>query len=205
MGTRITKTAAVALPLGKSMTDGEITGLEIRKSKRSGVTVGQFRYRFGGKQRYLRLGELGPLSVDQLRALAKQAAYAVAQGRDPAGERDAQQAEAQDIVAVVCETYLRRRNPRTADEIRRCFERHVFPRFGNWSVHSLTKRDLIRMVDEVADSHGRVMADRTYQYTAAALRWWEAGEWRSGFHGSDRERVAAGRNDNRARADARLG
>ena len=64
-----------------------------------------------------------------------------------------------------------RPNLRSAGEVERVFRNYVRPRIGSRSVYDLRRRDIIDMLDNVADSNGPVQADRVLAHLRKAFNW----------------------------------
>lgn len=123
-------------------------------------------YRCGGKQRRLSLEP--PYPALTLAAARKQAGDALAllsKGEDPAAakaETKAQTRRAPDTVASVVDLFLRRgleakkRAPRYVEETARTFRNHVLPSWGEREIGTITRRDVIELLDAIADGESRV-------------------------------------------------
>ena len=61
---------------------------------------------------------------------------------------------------------------RSADEYESAFKRLVKPRIGKLGVYEVRRSHIIRMLDEIEDRHGPVMADRTLAYVRKAFNWY---------------------------------
>ena len=156
------------------MSDSEIRGFVARRLPSGTVTYG-YRYRDrGGRQRWLPLGLHGSITPDQARELAKQRAGEVAGGRDPAVERaDIRVAAASTVDALLDEFLARhvRGKLRSANEIERTFNVYVRPRLGAKSIYDLKRNDVVKLLDQIEDKNGPVMADRTFAYVRKAFNW----------------------------------
>jgi integrase len=175
MSAKITKRTVDALAPGAIIADSEIKGFVARRRPSGAVSYG-FRYRNqAGKQRWLALGLHGRITPDEARGLAKRAAGDVAHGRDPQGERTGARAAAAVTVNKVLDGYLIRsigaRKLRSAPEISSIFDRLVRPRLGEKSIYTLTRTDVLDLLDQVEDERGPVMADKTLDYVRAAFAW----------------------------------
>ena len=110
--------------------DAGYPGLALRVSY-GGRRAWTFFYRAGGKQRRMTLGSFPALGLAEAREAWREARAAVEAGRDPAGEKAEAKRQEPDTVERVARQFIekwhRPRN-RTADEVARMFERHVFPR-----------------------------------------------------------------------------
>jgi integrase len=178
---KITKASVDALAQGEILADTEVKGFVVRRLPSGVVTYG-LRYRAGGRQRWLALGVHGRITPAKARQLAKKGAGAVADARDPVGEREAErdQAEANKASTVnrllddFLKLYVRKEDEelRTADEIERTFTKYVRPRIGDKSIYEIRRGDIVDMLDEIETNHGSVMADRTLGRVRKAMNWW---------------------------------
>ena len=174
---KITKAAVDALKVGDFLADTEVKGFVARRLPSGAVTYG-LRYRVAGKQRWFALGLHGRVTPDKARRLAKRGAGEVAENRDPAGERVAEEAKAKaasaSTVDVLLDAFLDRhvrKNLRCADEVERIFNKYVRPRIGGMSIYELRRRDIVEMLDVIEDENGPVMADRTLAHVRKAFNW----------------------------------
>jgi|EndMetStandDraft_5_1072996.scaffolds.fasta_scaffold140865_2 hypothetical protein len=90
---KITKTRVDALRPGDVLADSEVKGFVVRRLPSGAISYG-LRYRVAGRQRSLALGLHGRITPHGARKLAKKKAGEVADDRDPARERQAEQAQA---------------------------------------------------------------------------------------------------------------
>ena len=174
---KITKAAVDALEVGDFLADTEVKGFVARRLPSGVITYG-LRYRVAGRQRWLALGLHGRVTPDKARRLAKKGAGEVAENRDPAGERVAEEAKAKaasaSTVDVLLDAFLDRhvrKNLRRADEVERVFNKYVRPRIGSRSIYELRRRDVVDMLDAIEDENGPVMADRTLAHVRKAFNW----------------------------------
>jgi integrase len=63
---------------------------------------------------------------------------------------------------------------RSAATIRSAFDRLVIPAIGGLGIYDVRRSDVATMLDDIADSSGAVMADRTLAYVRKAFRWFAA-------------------------------
>ena len=174
---KITKAAVDALKAGDILADTEVKGF-VARCLPSGVVTYGLRYRVAGKQRWLALGLHGRVTPDKARRLAKKGAGEVAVNRDPAGEREAEDARAKaasaNTVNVLLDAFLERhvrKNLRSAGEVERVFNKYVRPRIGDKSIYQLRRGDIVEMLDAIEDENGPVMADRTLAHVRKAFNW----------------------------------
>jgi integrase len=126
-------------------------------------------YRFGGEQRRLTIDPPYPaLSLADARRQAGDALQLIAHGKDPGQQKAETMAEAArkaDTVKSVADSFISRhlegkkRAARYVTETRRNFDNHVLPRWGARDIKSITRRDVIEMLDDIAD-HGTQLKDK---------------------------------------------
>jgi integrase len=61
---------------------------------------------------------------------------------------------------------------RSADEYESAFKRLVKPRIGKLGIYEVRRSHIIKMLDEIEDINGPVMADRTLAYVRRAFNWY---------------------------------
>lgn len=145
----------------------ERSGLRVRVGPQRKAWICLYR-RTDGVQRRLTLGAYPALSVSAARAAHAAARDAAAKGGDPAGEKVAtreaeKQAETVDDLAA---DYLTRhaevhKRASSAAEDRRILDKDVLPKWGTRKAASITRRDVIELLDGIADRGAGVMANRT--------------------------------------------
>jgi integrase len=152
-------------------------------------------YRFGGKQKRLTLGTYPAMSLAESRAAVTQAQLQIRVGVDPAAVIQAgkeRAARAPDTMANVVEQFIRldldrrKRAPRYIADTRRIFHNHVLPRWANRDIKSITRRDVIELLDAVVDAGttvkgadgrrrklpgGPIIANRTLAAVRALFNW----------------------------------
>ena len=156
--------------------DSECHGLHLKVTP-AGKKVFLVYYRTKGAsslQRRYKLGDYGALTVQQARERARGVLNAVSQGQDPALERarDRQRLNHDRVDGLVAE-FIEKHvvHTRSAAETERIFERDVLPRFGSRSVHTVTKRDIVSMLEAIADRGSPIMANRTLAATRKFFNW----------------------------------
>ncbi len=136
---------------GYILFDSELPGFAARILP-SGNRYYIIQYNFGRKKRRVTLGRHGVLTAEKARRRALVLLAAVQEGRDPAGER---QAERNFItVAALAERFDRehiaiRLKRRTAQEYRRSLLRHILPALGRLKVTEVTRTDIARLHQEL--------------------------------------------------------
>ena len=124
-----------------------VKGLGVRRQRRDAIYV--LKYRFKGRQRFVTIGRHGsPWTPLTARREAKRLLGLVADGVDPAVERDA--AKEQPTVAGFKERYIAeyaisRKKPRTVEEDERLFRLHILPVLGAKRLSDVTRADVARL------------------------------------------------------------
>ncbi len=153
-------------------------GVRVRSS---GAKTFIFNYRAGGgraaKKARHTIGRYGKITLEQARKQAQQLAGEVAAGGNPAADRLAQRLESvrnkQTVAAMsdeFVERYARPRN-RSWREYRRILDRYVKPQVGNLPIHELSRRNIVVLLDHVADNNGAVMADHVLAVMRKFCNW----------------------------------
>jgi len=98
----------------------------------------------------------GRIKLGVARELARNAFRAVGEGLDPGAVNTAGR-RAPDTVENVADEFIRRhleaqrRSPSYIKETRRIFEKHVLPRWRGRDIKSITRRDVLDLLDTIAD------------------------------------------------------
>lgn len=137
----------------------------------------QVRYRHGGVHRRMTLGGYPVLSLADARQRARDALAAATEGRDPAEEVKAAKAPKpendRDKIKTLIGQYDKRhlKGLKSGDVVRRELDRFVVAAWGERDIHSITKRDVIDLLDGIADSGRVVTANRVRAYLNKFLNW----------------------------------
>jgi integrase len=176
MRKKVTKRNVDALHIGDLIADTELVGFLARRLP-SGQVVYYYRYRHGGRQRWLSLGLHGQLTPDSARRLAQQRAGEVAAGHDVQAEREAAQAREKMRVDTVLDDWLkhdvRKRGLRSASVIEGVIRNHIKPSIGSRPIDAVRRADILKMLDEVEKRTGSAQVQHVYAYTRAAFHWHE--------------------------------
>ena len=145
-----------------------------------GVKSWALRYRFAGKPAKLTLGRWPMMGVADARAAASAALDKIERGKDPAYEKKATKAarlEAQlsdrDKIKTLIGQFDKRHlsGLKSGTVVRRELDRHVVSEWGDRDIHDITKRDVIDLLDGIADSGRMVTANRVRAYLNKFLNW----------------------------------
>lgn len=151
--------------------------LVVQPSGKKSWTV---RYRNGAKHRRMSLGRFPAVTLADARAKAREVQAAAAEGHDPAGEREHQRAERidarlseRDRVKTLFTQYAKRHlaSLKSGAVVERELQRHVVDRWGDRDIHEITRRDVLDLLDEIADSGRVVTANRVRAYLNKFLSW----------------------------------
>lgn len=137
----------------------------------------QVRYRHGGTHRRMTIGAYPVLSLADARARARDVLAAATEGRDPSAEVKAAKApkvaKADDTVAALIDLFLKRHASRNrrADDVAAMFRREVIDKWGAREIHTITKRDVIDLLDGVVDRGSPVTANRLRAHLNTLFNW----------------------------------
>ncbi len=173
------KLTAVAIEKLKPPTSGRIEywdaampafGLRITETGNKSWT---YMYRYGGKVRRLTIGRYPALSLKRARELAGAATRKVAEGYDPAAERQERRLAAGTFEAVAgqfVELYAKRRQ-RSWEVTKRYLERDVIPHWGRRPVDSLTRGDVLTLLDRIMAEGKETKANRLHGHLNKLFTW----------------------------------
>jgi integrase len=156
------------------LADAVLPGLSLRVTP-DGTRTFALRYRVGGKQQRLTLGRYDPdgFNLTTARAKARAALDQVDAGKDPAEvRRDA--APGRGTVAEVVEDFAARhlrRNTKRPQDVEQMLRRDVVRCWGERSIASITRRDVLDLIDEVVDRGSPVTANRLLSWTKTLFAW----------------------------------
>lgn len=137
----------------------------------------QVRYRHGGTHRRMTLGAYPTLSLADARQRARDALAAASEGRDPAEEVRAAKApkpeDDRDKIGVLIGQYHKRHlaGLKSGAVVRRELDRFVVAKWADRDIHTITRRDVIDLLDDIADSGRVVTANRVRAYLNKFLNW----------------------------------
>lgn len=144
---RLTKRLVDALKPGETLWDSDVSGFGVRCQRRSKVFVLKVRVR--RRQRWFSIGAYGsPWTVEKARDRARAIRGSVADGEDPARNRDGQRG--MPTVSKLAEAFLAehvaaKRKPRTLTSYRDLLERLARPELGHHPVDTVEHADIARL------------------------------------------------------------
>ena len=139
-------------------------GLILRVSGESGAKNWSVRYRLNGMRRRQKLGSYPNLSLAEARAAAREVQRQADAGEDPGKER-ADRKAGRYTFAELAEEVLEARAMRTREATRRerarilCKE--LVPMWGHRPVADITRREVVRLVEDIAKRGAPIVANRT--------------------------------------------
>jgi len=184
MQIRITKRAVDAIQPDPDKViwawDTELKGFGVKTSA-GGHKAYVVEYRVGSRGRTSRkrrytIGQHGsPWTPDLARSEAKRLLGLAAAGQDPLAARLEQRQKQAETLADLFNLYLERYarpnlKPRTLEETERALRRDLLPRLGTRHIGDITKRDIVRIIDDVA-SRAPTMANRLFAYMRRFFNW----------------------------------
>jgi integrase len=116
----------------------------------------------------------GVLGLSQARKRAKSLLGDVAKDKDPLDERRKASAAAGGTLKAICEDYLKRdgKRLRTGEAQRKALDRLVYPRLGARLIGDIRRSDIVKLLDQIEDGSGPVMADRTLASIRKIMNWY---------------------------------
>jgi integrase len=142
----------------------------------AGTRAFVLNYRLRGREHRFTIGAWPDWSVLKAVQEARKLRQRVDRGENPIEDRAPSPTTV--TVASVLDDFVARhvRNKnqplRSADEYESAFDRLVKPHIGKLGIYEVRRSHIIRMLDEIEDANGLVMADRTLAYTRKAFNWY---------------------------------
>lgn len=143
----------------------------------TGVKSWALRYRFDGKPAKLTLGRWPVMGVADARVAATASLDVLDHGRNPADEKKATAAATvqtdRDKVAAVIDLFLKRHasHNRRGDDVAAMFRREVLAKWGARNIQSITKRDVIDVLDVIVDRGSPVTSNRLRAHLNTLFNW----------------------------------
>jgi integrase len=158
--------------------DAAFPGLALRITDNGGKSWCAF-YRFKGRLRRFTIGRYPAIKPAQARREAAAALERVREGVDPAEEKQAQRemrTPETDTFGAVALDYVERhhgKNSRKSTylEAKRDIERNVLPKWRNRPIASISRRDVLHLIDGIIARGAEVQANRTLARLRALFNW----------------------------------
>jgi integrase len=142
----------------------------------AGTRAFVLNYRLRGREHRFTIGAWPDWSVLKAVREARNLRQRVDRGENPIEDRAPSPITV--TVASVLDDFVvrhvRNKNQplRSADEYESAFDRLVKPHIGRLGIYEVRRSHIIRMLDEIEDANGLVMADRTLAYARKAFNWY---------------------------------
>jgi integrase len=159
----------------REIPDGIMPGLYLIVQP-SGAKSWAVRYRHQGQPPKHTIGSFPTVDLKTARLLGGKALRAAAEGRDPGREKMQSRAAKADSIDRVVEDFLERHvrrsnRPRSAQETERLLRLHVLPRWRGRTVHEITRRDVLDVLDRVVDGGAPIAANRALAAVRKLFNW----------------------------------
>ena len=159
-------------PPGKGQTDyfdKGYPGLALRISYGGSKSWVYFYRLHGGKLRRLTLGRFPSMELADARTAWQEARKAVGKGENPAPRKPT----VADSFAAVADEWLKRdqAHNRTHGEVKRVLDRDIKPAWDGRMIGSITKRDVLDLMDSIADRGAVTLARRMHAHLHRLFRW----------------------------------
>ncbi|MGO8867318.1 MAG: tyrosine-type recombinase/integrase [Alphaproteobacteria bacterium] len=153
--------------------DEETPGFGLRVAA-SGRKTWILFYRVRGDRRLRRatLGTYPPLSLASAREMAREDMRAAAKGEDAAAQRKTERAA--DTFGELAEAYIEKhakRKKRSWFKDRQALDRDILPRFRNRKAASMRRREVIDLLEEIAQRGAPIGANRTLEILRRIFNW----------------------------------
>lgn len=142
----------------------------------SGAKSWALRYRYGGKPRKLTLGKVPALSLADARKEATKALGAIERGRDPGIDKKLENAaqragdtKVRTLIGEFDKRYLSKLKTRKA--VRQSLDHNVTPIIGDMDVKDVTRQDVVRLLERIADAGKGTTANRVKAYLSKFMGW----------------------------------
>ena len=157
----------------RELPDGVVPGLYLVVQP-SGSKSWALRYRLGGRSIKLTIGSAGVLELAAARAAARAALATIAEGRDPALVKRSARTQTLETFEIVArrfiERYAKLHNKSWRDS-ERILQREAVPHWRHRPVASITRVDVVALIDGIVDRGAPAMANRTLTVLRRLFGW----------------------------------
>jgi integrase len=142
----------------------------------AGARAFVLNYRLRGREYRFTIGGWPDWSALKAVREARHLRQRVDRGENPLEDR-ASSSTAVTVASVLDDflaRHVRNKNQplRSADEYESAFDRLVKPRIGKLGIYEVRRSHIIKVLDQIEDTNGPVMADRTLAYIRKAFNWY---------------------------------
>jgi integrase len=129
--------------------------------------------RVHGRLKRATLGRYPVMTLAAARLKAGEIADAMRAGIDPAAAKRAARVAIRDSFAAVADEWLKRdqAHNRSHDKVKRLIERNVMRAWGVRPITSITRRDVIELIDGIVDRGAVALARRLHSHLHRLFRW----------------------------------
>ena len=131
--------------------DTNVSGLRVRVGASGKITF-IVRKRLGAKVYNITIGRYGELSLSEARAKARQILSDIETGADVSAVAQTQRIERNTISDLWPRYKKAKANLRSLHEVDRIFNRYILPKIGNRMADAVTRADVTRLIDQIADT-----------------------------------------------------
>lgn len=173
------KTGEIKLaPRSYFLHDDKVRGLKFRMTPK-GIGAFTIEYFVKGRRRMMTLGRREELTVEQARTQAAAVLVQARKGVDPLEETETERSA--PTVAAGGDWYFaeyapNRNKPRTLQDYRQQYNRHVKPALGNLKIEDVRRSHVEAMLDRIS---GPVMRNRVLGFTSSLFRVFGERDWRT--------------------------
>lgn len=131
-------------------------------------------YRQHGRQRRMTIGKYPALTLEKARGVARTALEDVAKGSDPADNKKAARERRLDDLGAVAELFVEKHakpNNKSWKNQARRLEMHVTPHWGRRPIDTITKRDVVLLLEKIAEQSGPYVAEDTLKVVRKMFNW----------------------------------
>lgn len=151
--------------------DSDVTGLRARIGKSGAITF-VLRKRTGDKVRNITIGRYGPrFSLADARRKARAMASDLEAGKPVQAQRARSSTKAETVGGLVPQYLASKSHLRSVGEIKRILEGYVVPVLGDRIADTVTRGDVTRMIDAIADKGAATMARAVHAQLSAFYSW----------------------------------
>lgn len=152
--------------------DTSVRGLSLRVTA-NGVKTFSLKYRNArGKEKRIRLGRYPDMSLADARAAAMDYRARIARGEDPAADKKTPEPEERTISSLIDEFVKRHASfNKSGKETERILRREVEPTFGTRDYRSITKAEMIGLIETITDRGAPVLARNTLAAVRKMFNW----------------------------------
>lgn len=155
--------------------DGHTRGLILRVTPNGSKSWSvSYSRRSDGRKRRCTIGRYPDFSLEAARAEAQDILSRVARGEDPAGDKQARRGAFtfEELAKAWVERHGKpNKGARSLYDDELMLKREILPAIGGMKADEVTKRDVIRIIDAVAERGARYRSNRVLALTRSIFRW----------------------------------